>query len=158
MLNPLAVEVEEEEEEEEDDEEEEAPAPPPPPKVSTTRGGAIVGTRWLIRTTGAGAGAGAGTGCLGTRLLGYTSFLSSCPLVGSAWMIFVRFVDGTGAVVLVASAFLFLDSMVTELNSSSAVLPAAASMEVMSEKKSSRSMVFGVNGLGGAQRLKKSWG
>ena len=68
MLNPLAVEVEEvlgrdaEEEEEEEEDEEEAPAPPP--KVSTTRGGAIVGTRWLIRTTGAGAG----TGCRGTRL------------------------------------------------------------------------------------------
>ena len=58
-------------------------------------------------------------------------------------MIFVRFVDGTGAVVSVVSAFLFLDAMFTELNSSSAVLPAAVSMEVMSEKKPSRSSMFG---------------
>ena len=59
-------------------------------------------------------------------------------------MIFVRFVDGTGAVVSVVSAFLFLDAMFTELNSSSAVLPAAVSMEVMSEKKpSSSSMLAG---------------
>ena len=57
-------------------------------------------------------------------------------------MIFVRFVDGTGAVVSVVSAFLFLDAMFTELNSSSAVLPAAVSMEVMSEKKPSRSSMF----------------
>ena len=57
-------------------------------------------------------------------------------------MIFVRFVDGTGAVVSVVSAFLFLDAMFTELNSSSAVLPAAVSMEVMSEKKPSRSSML----------------
>ena len=57
-------------------------------------------------------------------------------------MIFVRFVDGTGAVVSVVSAFLFLDAMFTELNSSSAVLPAAVSMEVMSEKKPSSSSMF----------------
>ena len=59
-------------------------------------------------------------------------------------MIFVRFVDGTGAVVSVVSAFLFLDAMFTELNSSSAVLPAAVSMEVMSEKKPSRSSMLGI--------------
>ena len=56
-------------------------------------------------------------------------------VIGADEKTLVLLVDGA----LTCSAFLFLLSMATEVNSCSAVVPAVVSMAVMEEKKESRS-------------------